>query len=540
MKKKSILIAAMAAMSLTIWGCGHGGESLPAQDTGEDSIQEVPEDSPAGTEEQAEAESRPEDSNAAPESEKAKDQETLPPYHYEGDDPYIESISQFAMEQFGGYYEASDICIPAITILEKDESDPENIKIWGSFWIYNYDRNGNILETQSGGENSGLLVIDGKSLLVKDVDLVGDGSDYDKDVKRIFGEREGLQELFYSEETEKQRDEDRRLQMKAYVEANGLDIIGYKDYGWESVMLDGSTPYHVPEEGVMEDASLWDHLKEGGKVRMQIENDQYTESGKSYTLDEFRDAVDRSLKDTWGEELQKHIKSISCAPVDRGGQLITQFILKIEAVNKDESDPLTIYYDINKLGDEYVAFGVKENYYRSFATVNRYGIYNTGGSGGAAIHYDGYSMTDPDGTPVNIYMCETDMALREPLISAYTIPKDFKLPEDYPEEDFTEDGVVRYVYSFESEPEYDMTAMEYKEGYDDYLRSLVYVFEKDDKGIFPDDKYMKLYKEAGIKVTDKKGIDEMIADRMESLGIDESMLTQPGDDKGMEPGWKEL
>jgi len=294
----------------------------------------------------------------------------------------------------------------------------------------------------------------------------------------------------------------------------------------------------VPEG--MQDASLADHLNEGGTIRMEATNDAYTEPGKSYTLDELYDTISLSLENVWGETNPKKIQSISCAPIDRGGQVTTQFFLRIEASDDEGNDPLTIYYDVNKLGTDYVAVNMNENYYRSFATVNKYGVCSNGGSGGAAIHYDGYDMTDADGTPVRIYMCETDFALKDAMISRYSIPEDYTLPEDYPEDDFAEDGIIRYVYSFEPEPAYDYDKMGYADGYDDYLRGQVYVFEKDGESVFPDDKYMKIYDEIGIKVVDQKEMDRMIADRLSELGLTEDMLKQPFDDPSLEPEWVTL
>jgi hypothetical protein len=166
----------------------------------------------------------------------------LPPYHYalEGE-PYMDSICQFMIENMGSDYEKADICIPVISVIDIDDSDKSDIRVYGDFWIYNYNRNGDILEMLSGGSYPGRISVDGQSNLVTDIEILRDGSDNDRDAIRIFGEREGALDRYRSEEFSDQREEDRRLQLKAYVDANSLDITAYKDYGWEPVALDGSS-----------------------------------------------------------------------------------------------------------------------------------------------------------------------------------------------------------------------------------------------------------------------------------------------------------
>ncbi len=241
----------------------------------------------------------------------------------------------------------------------------------------------------------------------------------------------------------------------------------------------------------------------------------------------------------FGGYVPKKIKSVSLAPTDRGGQLITDFVLRVIADDENGSEPITLYYFINGKGDDFTIVHSTQNFYRSFAEVNRYGVINSGGSGGAAIHYDGYSLASPEGEEV-IYMCETDDAISVPVISRYCIPDDVKLPDDYIEDEYGDNGYTRYLYTFEPYPATDFNSDKNSDEFNDYLRHQVYVFEKGGKSAAPDDKYMKIYKEAGIKVTDKAGIDKIISDRMEELGVKEDMLKMPSEDPGMEPSWTEL
>lgn len=40
-----------------------------------------------------------------------------------------------------------------------DERDVEDIKVWGDFWVFNYDQVGDTLKCVSGGSHPGLLHI---------------------------------------------------------------------------------------------------------------------------------------------------------------------------------------------------------------------------------------------------------------------------------------------------------------------------------------------------------------------------------------------
>ena len=151
-------------------------------------------------------------------------------------------LYQYLIDELGENYETSDVTIPCPIIIKMDESDKEDIKIWGNFWIYNYKLNGDTLETESGGSYPGCIHMKdtGEGYEVVDFEQVPDGSDSIPTAKKIFGK-------YYNDYVKSNEDtnanEATRAQIIAnYVFANNLEIKAYKDYGWD--------PVELPEENI--------------------------------------------------------------------------------------------------------------------------------------------------------------------------------------------------------------------------------------------------------------------------------------------------
>ena len=138
--------------------------------------------------------------------------------------------------------EQAKVPVPAPVILEVDESDPEDVRVYGNFWYYNYNLEGKTLQTQSGGAYPGCIHMkkgEGGYEIVS-MDRTTDGAGYEESAKKIFGSR-------YSEFEKLNSDDHQREQIRAqvianYVAANELDITEYQDYGWD--------PVELPEENI--------------------------------------------------------------------------------------------------------------------------------------------------------------------------------------------------------------------------------------------------------------------------------------------------
>ena len=174
------------------------------------------------------------------ETEAAQDSAPAEAFKYTGDDPYMGAICDWMMEAFGGYYDAGAIVIPSPSVLYTDDTDPEKVRIWGDFWMFSYSQDGDVLMNESGGSNPGLLYLekDGDGYKVTDFDAIGDGAQYSEDVARICSEAPeeagDLAAAFSGEYDETVRKDF----IKMYVEANGLSVTAYQDFGWDPVPLD--------------------------------------------------------------------------------------------------------------------------------------------------------------------------------------------------------------------------------------------------------------------------------------------------------------
>lgn len=166
----------------------------------------------------------------------------LPAYEYPGPELFYSVLYQYIIDEFGQYYDSADVAIPCPIIVAQDESDKSDIKVYGDFWIFNYDLNGETLECVSGGSHPGCIHVKSTDAgyEVTGFDAVADGSDFNPTAKEIFG---NYYDDFMKAYSDKDTSEEIRAQIIAnYVFANNLSITEYKDYGWDPVAL--------PEENI--------------------------------------------------------------------------------------------------------------------------------------------------------------------------------------------------------------------------------------------------------------------------------------------------
>ena len=161
----------------------------------------------------------------------------LPEFHYVDDAPYMDTILDYMVQTRGQWFESGDVMIPNFVIMGTDETNPDDIKVWGNFWVMNYDLEGDNLMMKNGGENPGLLHLKktGTGYTVTGADMVGDGSSNAPDARRIFGTDEKLMRFYQNQDLVVDRN--RADTIRRYVIRNGLNINSFQDYGWDKVML---------------------------------------------------------------------------------------------------------------------------------------------------------------------------------------------------------------------------------------------------------------------------------------------------------------
>ena len=163
----------------------------------------------------------------------------LPPYEYPGPEAFYSVLYKYLTDEFAGYYPDADVTIPCPVIIAEDESNKEDIRVWGDFWVLKYDLVGDVLECTSGGSYPGCMHLrltdTAEGYEVTKFDLVGDGAQYEPTAKKIFGEH--YDALVKSNADTSGREALRAQIIANYVAANDLDITAFKDYGWDPVKL---------------------------------------------------------------------------------------------------------------------------------------------------------------------------------------------------------------------------------------------------------------------------------------------------------------
>ena len=141
------------------------------------------------------------------------------------------------MTEIGSNYTPGEHCIPYCLIAGTEEDNPEDIRIWGDFWVENYNQAGDTLKSVSGGSHPGCMHVKktDKGFEVFQFDAVGDGSDFTPTAKVIFGD---LYDTFMALSSNDDAKKTARAEsILEYAEANGLDISCYQDFGWPAVRI---------------------------------------------------------------------------------------------------------------------------------------------------------------------------------------------------------------------------------------------------------------------------------------------------------------
>ena len=216
--KKSVLAFIIASMSITFVACGNGNQEAANVENESEVVQES-----------SEVENTTENSS--------EQESELPAYEYPGPELFYTVLYDYMVEELGQQYPETGVKIPCPIIIKEDESDKEDIKVYGNFCIYGYNLKDDILECENGGSYPGCihLKFTEEGYEVTGMDVVADGSDFDESAKEIFGE-------YYDEFMKVNSDSDSRDEIRAqiisnYVYANNLSITAFQDYGWDPVTL---------------------------------------------------------------------------------------------------------------------------------------------------------------------------------------------------------------------------------------------------------------------------------------------------------------
>ena len=150
----------------------------------------------------------------------------------EEENTYLTAIDRYLVEEIGKQYGQGEHCVPIHNIVAVDESNAEDMLVWGDFWVFNYNQAGDTLKCVSGGNHPGLMHIrhTENGFEVNSFDQVEDGSRNLPSAKRIFGDK---YEAFQTINSNKEDREKLRAEGLAdYVKKQGLSATMFEDFGW--------------------------------------------------------------------------------------------------------------------------------------------------------------------------------------------------------------------------------------------------------------------------------------------------------------------
>lgn len=160
-------------------------------------------------------------------------------FTYTGSEKYLKVVTDemvnMAKEHFGGQGAA---LIPTPYVVKVDDSDKNDIKVYGDFYIYGYDMNGTIFNCKNAGSYPGCYHLqekDGKVSFVSK-EIAEDGSNNYSSLLKICGNDEDLVKTIYSV-VENDKEKTRIEYVKMYANANNLRVYGIKDFGWPIILF---------------------------------------------------------------------------------------------------------------------------------------------------------------------------------------------------------------------------------------------------------------------------------------------------------------
>ena len=246
MKKKILLLAVTALVAASVTGCGDDStvvdnitESITEMVTEEVTQETTEESAKLTTEEEKLADEATEaimDEIKKITEEASATDGALPEYKYNGQDRLLEAVYNYTVNEIGKNFATADVGIPNPYIYGTDETETDDIKVWGNFWYFTYRLNGDTLESEAGGEFPGLMHLkqkDDGSYEVTKFEMVSDGSDFDESAKGIF---EDCYDSFKeSKDNTEKVEQNRKDIIREYVDDNSLSVTKYKDYGWDAI-----------------------------------------------------------------------------------------------------------------------------------------------------------------------------------------------------------------------------------------------------------------------------------------------------------------
>lgn len=166
----------------------------------------------------------------------------LTKFVYDGKDAILRAIMNDAYQEIVQWdgAETGEILIPSPTIVKTVTEGKETL-VFGWFWYYGYYKNGDILESMSGGESNAACIHlkkQGDDYKVTKIERTGEGGMRRDDLLRITKKYPGLYDkIMNAYMDDKHLEKTREKWIRYYVKKNHLNVRYYKDSGWDPVEI---------------------------------------------------------------------------------------------------------------------------------------------------------------------------------------------------------------------------------------------------------------------------------------------------------------
>lgn len=166
----------------------------------------------------------------------------LPKFVYDGKNAILRAIMNESYQEIVRWdgADVGEILIPTPMIVEIKTEGNEKI-VFGSFWYFGFYKNGDILESMSGGESNAACIHlkkQGNEYKVTKIERTGDGGMKREDMIRITKKYPGLCEKMLDASIDDERLEKiMKKWIRYYVRKNHLNVKYYKEIGWDPVKI---------------------------------------------------------------------------------------------------------------------------------------------------------------------------------------------------------------------------------------------------------------------------------------------------------------
>ncbi|MCR5570914.1 MAG: hypothetical protein K6F42_01550 [Bacteroidales bacterium] len=143
-----------------------------------------------------------------------------------------QAIADYLVAEIGPQYRQGELCVPVLMMVREEDDS-----VWGDFWVFWYNRDGETLKTVSGGNHAGRMTLheENGTFRVTAFEQTVDGAGNDASARRIFGDSYDIYRNMHSNDAV--REAVRREQLGEYVRSRGLAVRSYQDFGWDAVAL---------------------------------------------------------------------------------------------------------------------------------------------------------------------------------------------------------------------------------------------------------------------------------------------------------------